>query len=323
MKRSRQLFFTTVCCCVIASVMALSGCDNDIEPAETTEQLVSGLAPISISGEILPMNENTADAAELSDYPIIINNTVIDEKPETAICLSSSLTEIIYELGYGNKLIGRGSYCDYPEEVKALTDFGRPSSPDLAAVKNASPDVLITATAIPNIDAVALSDLGIKVVYIPSPHTVDEFGRIYKAIGMIFDGLFDGEENGSRTFSAIRSTLESGDITVGNYIYVTEGLSVAGGDTFENAVLSLFGTNIAAEASGYVAYSDLSPEYQPDTVIISDALSFDEVTADSVLGMLEAVKSGKMIKIGNSYFESPSGQIVNIVNELSNTGGDE
>ena len=306
---------------LISAVMLLGGCDSMPVPDESSDTAISGLAPISISGEILPSNETTADATELSDYPIIINNTVINKKPETAICLSNSLTEIIYELGYGNRLIGRGSYCDYPEEVKSLTDFGRPTAPDIEAVKAAAPDVLITATAIPNIDSVSLSDLGIKVIYIPSPHNIEEFGRIYKAVGMIFEGLFDGEENGNRQFSGIRSSLEESGISLGKFIYVTEGLSVAGGDTFENAVLSVFGTNIAGNAVGYHVYSDLSPEYQPDTVIISDELNIEDITSDSVLGSLDAVQSGNIIKIRNSYFESPSGQIVNIIKELNKSEG--
>jgi len=304
---------------MVMSLSVLSGCDKENTP-ETTSTAVNTLSPIEINGEVLTISDSSAEAAELSDYPIIINNTVIAEKPETAICLSSSLTEIIYELGYDSRLIGRGSYCEYPEAIKSLPDFGRPSAPDLEAVKKASPDVLITATAIPNIDAVALSDLGIKVVHIPAPHSIEEFGRIYKAVGMIFDGLFEGEEKGNKAFSDIRATLETSSLSLGNFIYVTEGLSVAGSDTFENAVLSLFGTNAAGNTSGYSAVKDISPDIQPDVVIISNSLSSGEVTSDSTLGSLSAVKSGNILRIDNSYFENPSGQIVKIIKELSETG---
>ena len=309
-----------MCCLLLCSTVIFSGCDNSGQENETSGISVSGIAPIDISGEIIPINDAAPDAAELSDYPIIINNTTISEKPETAICLSSSLTEIIYELGYNDRLIGRGSYCEYPEEVKSLTDFGRPSAPDLDAIRSAAPDVLITATAIPHIDTVALSDLGIKVVYISSPHNVDEFGRIYKAIGMIFDGLFEGEEKSSRVSADIRKAIETSGISLGRFIYVTEGLTVAGGDTFESSVLSYFGTNIAAEGSGYMTYDTLSPEEQPDIVVVSDSVDFDEITADTSLGSLDAVQAGRMIKIGNSYFESPSGRIVNIIPELNEKG---
>ena len=319
MYRSIRNIPVKLCCVLLAAVMLLCGCDNGqpAEITETTEITDSGIAPINISGEVFQLGGKSAEAAELSDYPVIINNTTINEKPKTAICLSSSLTEIIYELGYGSRLIGRGSYCEYPEAVKALNDFGRPAAPDLDAVKNASPDVLITATAIPNIDSVALSDLGIKVVYIPSPHSLDEFGRIYKAIGMIFDGLFDGEENGNRVFSEIRSSLETSGISLGKFIYVTEGLSIAGGDTFENAVLSLFGTNIASGASGYIAYSELAADVQPDVVLLNSELGTDEISSDERLGALAAVQSGNIIKISNSCFESPTGQITELLEELS------
>lgn len=316
MKRFLKVFAETICI-VLTAVMLPAGCDTPITAETEITADEDGVIPMDISGSIITADEGAADAAEMSDYPVTINNTVISDKPATAICLSSSLTEIIYELGYGDRLIGRGSYCNYPEDVLELADFGRPASPDLDAIKRAAPDVLITATAIPNIDTVSLSDIGISVVYIPSPHSLDEFGRIYKAVGMIFDGLFAGSERGSSAYYNISNILGGSDITLGNFIYITEGLAAAGGDTFESSILSVFGTNLAAEASGYSFDKTALADDQPDTVIINSELSYDDIAEDSVLGGLDAVQAGNIVKIDNAYFESPSGRITNIINELN------
>jgi iron complex transport system substrate-binding protein len=296
----------------------LGGCDTPI-PTEITATESGADTSGKITDGFIPIADIDDEQDVPSDYPVTINDTVINKRPATAVCLSSSLAEIIYELGYGDRLIGRGSYCDWPEEIKSLTDYGKPAAPDIDALKRTAPDVLITATAVPNIDIKALNEYGIAVVYIPSPRTVDEFGRIYCALGMIFDGMFDGEEKGNNVFSGIREELENSGITLGSFIYITEGLTIAGGDTFESTVLSMFGNNAAEALNGY--YSGDSGDIQPDTVIVNAALDIGAISADPVLSKLDAVKNGRIIKINNRYFESPSGRITAIIKELQGTEG--
>ncbi|MBP5606052.1 MAG: ABC transporter substrate-binding protein, partial [Ruminiclostridium sp.] len=245
----KNKFRTGISACFISFSMLLCGCDStQIQETDTSITSESSVTAVSIiSGELLLPEGGD----NVSDYPVIINDTEIEKTPEKVICLSSSLTEIIYELGFGAKLNGRGSYCDFPESVVSLRDFGKPSSPDLDAVRAAKPDLLVTATSIPNKDIAALSDEGIKVLYIASPRSVEEYGRIYCALGMVFEGMHEGEKTGNAIFGKIRDKLENADISLGKFIYITEGNAVAGGDTFESSVLSLYGDNIAKEAFGY------------------------------------------------------------------------
>ena len=300
-----------------AAMIALCGCDNgapEITDDTTNEDIVT-----RITGELLI---NDSDDM-ISEYPVTINDTVIKNSPERVICLSSSLTEMIFELGYGDRIIGRGSYCSYPDSVLSLTDYGKPASPDLEAIKRTAPDLLITATSIPSKDVTTLSDLGIPVLYIASPRSMDEFGRIYCALGMVFEGLFDGEEAGNAVFNGIKTGLTTGGISLGKFIYVTEGGFIAGGDTFESSVLSLFGENAAASASGYGYDKSLLKEDQPDVIIFNSNITENELLSDEVLGKLDAAVGGKMISVNSSYFESPSGRITALVNDLTENKGEE
>ncbi len=318
MKKRFKKITAAVSILTLICVFVLSGCDTPM-PSETDEPDTKPSVSTGISGGTIIISDTDDETSEPSDYPVTINDTVIKARPSAAVCLSSGLSEIICELGYEDRLIGRGSYCDYPESIKALTDFGRPAAPDIAALKSCAPDVLITATAIPNIDVKALNEYGIEVVYIPSPRTVLEFERIYCALGMIFDGMFKGGEKGKNVFAGIRNKLENSGIDLGSFIYVTEGFTTAGGDTFESSVLSLFGNNAAESVSGY--YSGELGDISPDTVLINAELSFEDIADNSVFAALEAVRSGKVIKIDNRYFESPSGRIIGLLDDLNGTGG--
>lgn len=298
-------------CIAAAAFMALCGCDNGAP--KVTEDVGTDGIETRITGELLIDDSDDT----ISEYPVTINETVIKGSPESVICLSSSLTEMIFELGYGDRIIGRGSYCSYPDSVLSLTDYGKPAAPDLDAIKRAAPDLLITATSIPSKDVTALTDLGIPVLYIASPRSVDEFGRIYCALGMVFEGLFDGEKSGNSVFGNIKNELTSRGVTLGKFIYVTEGGFIAGGDTFESSVLSLFGENAASGASGYGYDKTLLKEDQPDVIILNNSITKNELLDDEILGKLDAAVNGRIITLSSSYFESPSGRITALVNDLS------
>ncbi|MFH0881324.1 MAG: helical backbone metal receptor [Lentisphaerota bacterium] len=69
--------------------------------------------------------------------------------PETAapkarvVSLAPNLTELVYALGLGDRLIGRSSACDYPPEARMLPvagDFGRPNMEWLQRMK---PDLVL------------------------------------------------------------------------------------------------------------------------------------------------------------------------------------
>ncbi|MBU1692355.1 MAG: cobalamin-binding protein [Verrucomicrobia bacterium] len=58
----------------------------------------------------------------------------------TAVSLAPSLTELVFALGLGDRLVGRSSACDYPPEAQALPvlgDFGRPNWEALLQAKPA------------------------------------------------------------------------------------------------------------------------------------------------------------------------------------------
>ena len=301
----------------IVSALFLSGCDTPI-PSETTASNTTKTFTVDNTGSTVTIEPSDDDISDLSGYPVTINDTVINKMPGTAVCLSSSLTEIICELGYGDKLIGRGVYCEYPDSITTLESFGRPASPDIEALKKASPDVLITATAIPSIDIKALNESDIAVVYIPSPRTIQEFERIYSALGMRFEGMFEGEKTAAAAFSSISKTFLNSDLTIGSFIYVTEGWTIAGGDTFESSVLSCFGTNAADEFKSY--YSGDLGDIQPDIVLMNSDLSREDILNNELFSELEAVKDGKITEINNRFFESPSGRMTDLINELKGTG---
>jgi iron complex transport system substrate-binding protein len=53
------------------------------------------------------------------------------------------MTEILYALGLGDRIIGVTSYCDYPGEAKSKPKIGGMSNPSLEAIVTLKPDLVV------------------------------------------------------------------------------------------------------------------------------------------------------------------------------------
>ena len=282
---------------LVIAVM-LCGCrdtDTDV-PEETTEN--------TTSEEPMP-------------YPFTVNGTEISAQPERIVCLSPALAEIIYEMGYGDRIVGRSSYCDYPLDVLKAVDLGSTANPDINAITELVPDLVITSTPIASKDMFTMEQAGIKTVLIPAPTTLEGFSSIYTSLGLIFDGMFTGTEKGEDTYSAVSKALGNTDaVNIGNFVYITEKLTVAGGDTFESAVLSCFGNNIAKNETGYGFDPAKLVENQPDIILLSDKYTIDDLMENEYYSQLDAVIENRVILINNVYFERPSARITILIDGL-------
>ncbi len=303
MKNKKILGFMSAC---LAFTMILSGCEKIV--------LVEG-KPGNSSG-----TENTSSSSEetIKAYPITLNGTEITKSPERVISLTPAYTEILCEMGYKSKLVGICDYCDYPEDISSLPTAGSSTSPDIEKIMSINPDLVITATHIVTKDRIALEARGIKILTVSSPSTIEEFLNIYKFFGLCFEGIFTGEDKGKNTFSSIQRLITSaGNTKKRSFVYISPTLSPAGGNTFESAVLSLYGENCAKSGDGYTYPAESLLTNQPDVIFISDSTQKDFLLGDETYSQLNAVINDNIILVESKYFERPSGRIKALLSMLN------
>jgi iron complex transport system substrate-binding protein len=61
------------------------------------------------------------------------------------VSLAPSLTEIIFFLGTGDRLVGVSTYCDYPESARRIEKIGDFSNPSLERIIALKPDLVLAA----------------------------------------------------------------------------------------------------------------------------------------------------------------------------------
>jgi iron complex transport system substrate-binding protein len=107
----------------------------------------------------------------------------LSERPQRIISLAPSLTETLYALGAGDRLVGVTSYCDYPAEALTKPKIGDMLNPNLERITAMHPDlVLITKEGNRRDTLTALEHLNIPVFAVETER-LDDISRMFRDVG--------------------------------------------------------------------------------------------------------------------------------------------
>lgn len=88
------------------------------------------------------------------------------EKPaEKIIALSASDCEVLCAIDAQDTIIGRGTFCDYPDSLKSIKDYGSGDMMNIEEIVAAKPDVVLMSKTGFTLDQVnAVENAGIKTL---------------------------------------------------------------------------------------------------------------------------------------------------------------
>ena len=98
------------------------------------------------------------------------------------VCLTASLTEIIYTLGLADRLAGVTDTCDYPQSAETKPNVGCWFEPDVAKLLALEPDLVLGSAAAHGRLRADLEGKGIQVM-LADPCTVEEALAVMAGLG--------------------------------------------------------------------------------------------------------------------------------------------
>jgi len=251
-------------------------------------------------------------------YPVTVGSLTFEKPPETVGSLSPAITEIICELGYGDKIIGRSSYCDYPESVKSKNELGSAANPDVDAIIATKPELLISMSPIAKKDITAIEAAGTRVWIIAPPETPDDIYDCYSSIAAAFGGRLEYEDTAKQALTPMYATLEGRDGAMGSFVYVmSTDLAVATNATFAGQFLSRFGTNLAGDSEKLSLTTEELIELDPEWLILPDYISKYELSEETA--EMSAVKNGRIIYLSEDVMariERPTSRLGTAVEDI-------
>lgn len=139
-------------------------------------------------------NQSTPDridenGKEADAFPVTVKDgtgteVTLTKAPERVISLIPSNTEIIYALGYGDKVVGVTSNDNYPEEVTKIAKVGDMNI-DVEKVLSLKPDLVLANQyhAKGQVDQVAkMREAGLTVLVVNDPASLEQ---VYESIAFI------------------------------------------------------------------------------------------------------------------------------------------
>lgn len=197
------------------------------------------------------------------EYPVEAGGVTLTARPGKVVSLTPALTEKLYGLGMDDRLVGVSDFCDYPESISALPLCGTAQMPDLGAIEQLDPHLIVSAVELPDEAMAELEQLGIPVAVFPYAETVDKLLNTYTGLARLLEGETSGRLIGESVadefrggLDTLRGKLESYTAENGRksvlYLRLLD-FTVATGDTFENELLAaLCMDNIAAGHTGWL-----------------------------------------------------------------------
>lgn len=98
------------------------------------------------------------------------------------VSLAPNLTEIIFGLGLGDRIVGVTLYCTYPPETAEIEKVGDFIHPNLEKIVHLAPSLVLAEYSASSKTVSRLRSLGVPVVEVKSPRSLAE---VYQLIGRL------------------------------------------------------------------------------------------------------------------------------------------
>lgn len=243
-------------------VGVLAGCGEDAKTnknsdSSKTEQKEEALFPVTIK-----------DALD--------QEVVIDKAPEKIVSIIPSNTEVAYELGLGEKIVGVSDYDNFPEEVTKKEKVGG-TELNIEKIISLKPDLVLAHASGAHNSTEGLQqlrDAGIDVLVV---NDAQSFEQVYQSIDMI--GKATGEREKSEQLiqsmkdkvAEIKEKAASIQDKKSVYIEVSPAPDIytTGKNTFMAEMLSIINAeNVAGDLEGWAKVDqEAIIQKNPDVII--------------------------------------------------------
>jgi len=250
----------------------------------------------------------------------------INFPPRRIVSLAPSVTEALFALGLGDRVVGVTSYCDFPEEAKSKEKIGDTINPNAERIIALKPDLVVITTA-SQLERLSrqLGELNIPV-YVMNPRTVREVAASIRKLGDATGAVGRANEvadDMDRRIAAVEARVRN--LPKPHVLYVLQNapLITAGRDTFINDLINLAGGQ-SISGTETADYPQLSRETAiaraPEVIVAPASHGTEFVKAEDLrrdFAATPAVRADRIVKVNADWVDRPGPRIVGGLEQLA------
>ena len=311
---------------VMMLVLTMFGCSSKAneETAEKAEETVTEKAEEADTGEA---EEEKKDETEESDTAPDTSVTVTDmmgrevtlaAPAKRIVAVSAADCEIVYALGAGDLLVGRGEWCDYPQEVFNVPSMESGGNTNVEQILALDPDLIVMSSMAQDQEQVKqFEEVGVAVC-VSNAANIEETYTSIEMFGKLLGKTEEADtliKSMKDQFDAIMQNKIEGEKTIYFEVSPLEwGLWAAGGNTFMNEIAEMMGLkNIFADQEGWIEVSEEQViERNPDYIVTitmymgEGPKPEEEIMSRKGWENITAVKNAAIFNLPNNELSRPA-----------------
>lgn len=242
-------------------------------------------------------------------------------RPQRVVTLAPNLTEIVYAIGAGDRLVGNTTFCDYPAEAKQVTKVGDTLQPNIERIIALRPEVIFVSTA-SQLETFTkqLDERGIAV-FVTDPHDLEGVFRSIKTLGDLL-----GQQEQAKTLvnnlqaraTAVEDAVKARPPVLVFYQVSPQPLWTAGRRSWiTDLIRRAGGKSVTAETEGeWMRYSDeAAMASRPEAIIM--ATSGEEMRVAPALEKSPAVLKRRVYGISGDFLSRPGPRLVDGLEQMA------
>lgn len=279
---------------------------------------------------VVNAEESTSQALKITD--MVGREVVLEEGPATEIIsLMPADAEILFEIGAGDTLVGRGTYVDYPEEVQDIPVVATGEDLNVEELVALDPQlVIMTTMALSEDQLKSIEEAGIPV-FVTDAKTIDQVYEAIELLGQVVGHEKEADElieEMTQTFEEYTQKAKEQELDASVYYEISPleyGLWTAGNGTFMDEMGQMLGLeNIFADQEEFVEVSEEKVIELNPSIILTTAEHYDTdapTPEEEIMGRkgwqdMDAVKNDKVFAVDNNAFTRPGPRLMEAIETL-------